>query len=97
MKNKYQEALMKLVSHNYSTSSEKNGYINTLQELVNKETLMKVNQDDYELVDCNDCDYFPVSVHLYKCPNPKCTLHKRYVINLEESRCPKCNQRLDWR
>ena len=39
--NKYQEALIKLVAHNYSTRSEKNEYINTLQELVDKENPMK--------------------------------------------------------
>ena len=39
--NKYQEALIKLVNHNYSTRSEKNEHIKTLQELVDKETPMK--------------------------------------------------------
>lgn len=93
---KYQEALIKLVSHNYSTRSEKNEYINTLQELVNKETPMKVDKKHYKLEDCSTCDYFPVSVHLYKCPNSKCKLHKRYELCFEEKRCPECNQLLDW-
>ena len=96
MKNKYQEALIKLVSHNYSTRSEKNGYINTLQELVNKETPMKVDKEHYELVDSDDGEYFPVFVHLYKCPNTRCRLHKRYELCFEEKRCPECNQLLDW-
>ena len=46
MNSKYQEALIKLVAHNYSTRSEKNEYINTLQELVDKETPMKEVQKD---------------------------------------------------
>ena len=42
MSNKYQEALIKLVAHNYSTREEKNEHIKVLQELVDKETPMKV-------------------------------------------------------
>lgn len=102
--NKYQEAFNEVKEHitskhHWWSTEDERKYLATIQELVSKETPIKVNQDDYELVDYNDCDYdyFPVSVHLYKCPNSKCTLHKRYVINLEEDRCPKCNQRLDWR
>ena len=96
MTNKYQEALIKLVSHNYSTRSEKNEYINTLLELVNKETPMEVDKEHYELVDSNAGEYFIISFQYYKCPNKKCKLHKKYEICFEEKRCPECNQLLDW-
>ena len=43
---KYQEALIKLVAHNYSTRSEKNEYINTLQELVDKESKYQAIEEE---------------------------------------------------
>lgn len=98
MTNKYQEALRRLKNDIERSSCEYNvdGYIATLQELVDKETPMKVDKEHYKLEDCNDCDYFPVSVHLYKCPNTRCKLHRRYELCFEEKRCPECNQLLDW-
>ena len=94
MINKYQEALIKLVSHNYSTRSEKNEYINTLQELVNKETPMKVDKKDNKKI---KCDKFLITlVTYYKCPNKRCEFHNNYNILEEEKRCPECNQLLDW-
>lgn len=83
MMNKYQEALIKLVSNNYSTRSEKNEYINTLQELVNKETPMKVDKKDNKKI---KCDKFLITlVTYYKCPNKRCEFHNNYNI-LEEKK-----------
>ena len=96
--NKYQIALAKLANKIPLTDEEKE-CIKTLQELVDKETPMKVDKEDYmifENVD-GDYDYFPMAIHHYKCPNPKCKLHKKYEIGFEETRCPECNQLLDWR
>ena len=99
--NKYQEAFNEVKEHItskhhwWSTEDERN-HLATLQELVDKETPMKVDKEHYKLEDCAACDYFPVSVHLYKCPNTRCRLHKRYELCFEEKRCPECNQLLDW-
>lgn len=90
--NKYQEALIKLVSHNYSTRDEKNEYIKTLQEIVNKEAPMKVKylSDDFLLepynVKCPYCDYI---------------LGKDFIPTNEREKtyhqyCCRCGQKLDW-
>ena len=95
MDNKYQEALIKLVSHTYSTRSEKNEYINTLQELVNKETPMKP---------------IIYNINQYKCPKClKQIKGKKMIYNSETKRfdikskikvekiyCPYCSTKLDW-
>ena len=107
MKNKYQKALDNLVycksitkckecRHKNVCTMERDSKV--LQELINKETPMEVDKNDYmicENVD-DDYDYFPVSVHLYKCPNTRCNLYKRYKLNFKEKRCSECNQLLDW-
>lgn len=107
MKNKYQKALDNVIE-TYQELERRVGNnpdkvkdfddITTLQELVDKETPMKVNQDDYmicENVD-GDYDYFPMVIHYYSCPNKKCKLHERYELCFDEKRCPECNQLLDW-
>lgn len=100
MMNKYQEALntIKKEATNpyYYDHLKWNECFKTLQELVDKEIPMKVDKEHYKLEDCNDCDYFPVSIHLYKCPNPRCKFHRKYEIGFEEKRCPDCNQLLKW-
>ena len=99
MANKYQEALRRLKTDIERSNCEYNvdDYIATLQELVDKETPMKVDKKHYELVDSDAGEYFIVSDYYYKCPNSKCKLHKKYEIYFEEKRCPECNQLLDWR
>lgn len=93
--NKYQEALIKLVAHNYSTRSEKNEYINILQELVNEKTPMKP---------------IVYNINQYKCPKClKQIKGKKMIYNMETKRfdikskikvekvyCPYCSQKLDW-
>lgn len=88
MINKYQEALIKLVSHNYSTRSEKNEYINTLLELVNKETPMEVDKTTIRKEDMTGEGY-------YFLPFACCPNCKRDVFEDDEY-CPHCGQRLDW-
>lgn len=111
MENKYQNALEELCSRCYVESEKctcharyKGGKCNNncehrqaLQELVDKETPMKVDKKHYELVDSDAGEYFIISDYYYKCPNPKCKLHKKYELCFEEPRCPECNQLLDWR
>lgn len=92
--NKYQEALIKLVNHNYSTRSEKNECIHTIQELIDKETPMKMDKKDIKKIHCDK--YLIPLVTYYKCPNKKCELHNNYKILVDEKRCPECNQKLDW-
>lgn len=90
--NKYQEALIKLVAHNYSTRSEKNEYINTLQELVNEKTPMKVDKNTKGTFPNYDKDD---TYHTtYKCPKCNCTIH----LDWHEQRnfCPECAVKLDW-
>lgn len=100
--NKYQKALENVLKDNPKTQltiSDIHKDIGLLQELVDKETPMKVNQADYKIEDCDDadCDYFPVAVYLYKCPNSKCKWHRKYELVKSNKRCPECNQLLDWR
>ena len=83
--NKYQEALKKIKSDfwddpaYYGLEEE----FNLLQELVDKETPMEVNMEDYHLED----EYqYPI----YNCP--KCGKH----LNDEDSYCRHCGQKLDW-
>lgn len=102
MVNKYQEAFNEVKEHllrrdHWWSITDRDKYLKTLQELVDKETPMKVDKEHYELVDSDAGEYFIVSDYYYKCPNPKCKLHKKYEIGFEEKRCPECNQLLDWR
>jgi hypothetical protein len=110
--NKYQEALNKIIRSCCPYCNDNNGcqnceikqtcnataksWVDTLQELVVKETPMKVDKEHYDLVDSDAGEYFIVSDYYYKCPNSKCKLHKKYEIYFEEKRCPECNQLLDW-
>lgn len=94
--NKFQEALKRLKNF-FGEHSPYNKELNIIQELVDKETPMKVNQNDYRLEDCDDdYDYFPVMIHLYKCPNCKCKPSKIYKLTKPQKRCEDCNQLLDW-
>ena len=93
--NKYQIALERLI-HKLPLTGEEKECIKKLQELVDKETPMKVDKKHYELVDSDAGEYFIISDYYYKCPNSKCKLHKKYEIGFEETRCPECNQLLDW-
>ena len=101
--NKYQEAFNEVKEHllrrdHWWSTTDRDKYLKTLQELVDKETPMKVDKNDYmicENVD-GDYDYFPMAIHHYSCPNKKCKLHERYELCFEETRCPECNQLLDW-
>lgn len=112
MNNKYQIALNKIIRSCCPHCHDDNGcqnceikqvcnaiakdWVDTLQKLIDKETPLKVDKDDYELEDRTAYDYFPVYVHLYKCPNTKCKLHNGYYLSVEDERCPECNQLLDW-
>lgn len=93
--NKYQEALINLVAHNYSTRSEKNKYINILQELICEKTPMKP---------------IVYNINQYKCPKClKQIKGKKMIYNMETKRfdikskikiekvyCPYCSQKIDW-
>ena len=66
----------------------------TLQELVDKETPMKVDIKNNKRI---LCDRFLITfVSYHKCPNKKCELHNNYKILEREKRCPECGQKLDW-
>lgn len=97
--NKYQEAFKRLKNDIERSNCEFNvdDYLNTLKELVDKETPMKVNKKYFEIIECDDdFEYFPCVIKHYRCPNQKCKLHNRYEISFETTRCPICNQLLDW-
>lgn len=66
----------------------------TLQELVDKETPMKVDKKDIKKIHCDK--YLIPLVTYYKCPNEKCELHNNYKILVDEKRCPECGQKLYW-
>ena len=72
----------------------KEKYIKTLQELVDKETPMKVDKKDNKKI---KCDKFLITlVTYYKCPNKRCEFHNNYNILEGEKRCDECGQKLDW-
>ena len=95
MENKYQEALIKLVSNNYSIRSEKNEYINTLQELVNKETPMKVIIYNTNQFKCPKCKkQIKGKKFIYNMKTKKFDIKSK--IKVEKVYCPYCSQHLDW-
>ena len=108
MKNKYQDALFTLVTNSSQFLKENkledsqfmewhNQSKDLLQELVDKETPMKVNKKEFLEFDCDDdFEYFPHMTFYYKCPNRKCKLHHKYELSFDTERCPICNQLLDW-
>ena len=101
--NKYQEALNNIIETyqelerrvgNNSDKVKDFDDIAILQELVDKETPMKVDKKDNKKI---KCDKFLITlVTYYKCPNEKCELHNNYKILVDEKRCPECGQKLDW-
>lgn len=65
-----------------------------LQELINKETPMKVDKKDNKKI---KCDKFLITlVTYYKCPNKRCEFHNNYNILEGKKRCDECGQKLDW-
>ena len=93
--NKYQEALIKLVSNNYSTRSEKNEYINTLQELVNKETPMKpiiYNTNQFKCPKCKK--QIKGKKMIYNSETKRFDIKSK--IKVEKIYCPYCSTKLDW-
>ena len=92
MNNKYQEALRKLKL--FLGNSPYIKELTILQELVDKETPMKVDKKSIRKLKCDS--FLVISVSYYKCPNKKCELHNNYNILEKEKRCPECNQLLDW-
>ena len=98
--NKYKEALDNVLKDNPKTkltTSDIHKDIRLLLKLVNKETPMKVNMNDYKLEESSDEDYFPICIEYYKCPNKKCLFHNKYELTIYNKRCSWCNQLLDWR
>lgn len=96
--NKYQEALdslnPNLIGEQKYTWRKS---VEILQELVDKETPMKVNKKEFLECYCDDdFEYFPHMTFYYKCPNRKCKLHHKYELSFDTERCPICNQLLDW-
>ena len=103
MKNKYQEAFNEIKEHitrkdHWWSVQDERTHLATLQELVDKETPMKVDKKDFLEYDCDDddYDYFPLMTFYYRCPNRKRKLHRKYELSFETERCPICNQLLDW-
>lgn len=97
---KYQEALERLGAEKLArgelirNDSKVEPYLSTLQELVDKETPMKVDIKNNKKIKCDK--YLITLVTYYKCPNKKCEFHNNYNILVEEKRCPNCGQKLDW-
>jgi predicted RNA-binding Zn-ribbon protein involved in translation (DUF1610 family) len=81
--NKYQKAIHYFKGLPLTITFAFNNYIESLQELVDKETPMEVNMEYYHLED----EY---QHPIYSCP--KCGKH----INDEDNYCRHCGQRLDW-
>lgn len=90
--NKYQDALDNLVHCKSETKCKECRHkdrctmdrdYKILKELVDKETPMKVNMEDYHLEDEYE---YPI----YNCA--KCGKH----LNDEDSYCRHCGQKLDW-
>lgn len=68
-----------------------------LQELVDKETPMKVNkQANKEKVYLNDVSYVYEDVVLGECPNCETYLHEENEYGDAINYCPICGQKLDW-
>ena len=97
MPNKYQEALNELVhcklitkckecKHKSRCTMERDS--NIIQELVDKETPMKVIEKMYKYPDVNRTPY----VRGFECPNCYQRLHNRY----KRPYCAECGQKLDW-
>lgn len=108
MKNKYQEALEKIMQINSDDFVDIGGYyaqpkwfkdnINILQELVDKETPMKVVKETIN--DSYDNNDRCVSFEWERIKCPKCN---EDLVNEYEDRdwdnndiCPFCGQKLDW-
>ena len=106
--NKYQEALNKIVRSCCPYCYDDNGcqnceikqtcnataksWVDTLQELVDKETPMKVDKNtkgSFPNYDKDDTYHTT-----YKCPKCNCTIH----LDWHEQRnfCPECAVKLDW-
>lgn len=83
--NKYQKAIKRLKTDIDRSSCEYNidEYIATLQELVDKETPMKVTEKWSD--DCPKCNKFMIDTCEY-------ALHNIPFIKY----CPHCGQKLDW-
>ena len=98
MNNKYQEALIKLVVHNYSTRSEKNEYINTLQKLVDKETPMKPIVSITTFETRRGKGYQTHYVKRTTCPKCAYDVKESYLGRMMSGNnyCYKCSQKLEW-
>ena len=94
MKNKYQEAFKRLKNDIERGNCDYNvePYLNILQELVDKETPMKViekyahKERDY----LNECSFVYTEVIIGNCPNCWEDINENYTY------CPNCGQKLDW-
>ena len=94
MNNKYQIALNNIKKVYVESEHYDEEDIRLIQELVDKETPMKVDIKDNKKIKCDKL--LITLVTYYKCPNKKCEFHNNYNILEEEKRCPECNQLLDW-
>lgn len=105
-KNKYKEALENLIHcksitkckechHKHLCIMERDSDI--LQELIDKETPMKVNKiTNKEKVYFSDVAFVYSYVTLGKCPNCETYLHEENEYGDIINYCPYCGQRLDW-
>lgn len=83
--NKYQTCFDRLITNNYLTGREKREYIKIIQELVNKETPMKVKNRETLCYVYNEPHYYGL------CPRCNGALKNNGVIY-----CPVCGQKVDW-
>ena len=104
--NKYQKAYEILLEVWQGDKTEEEGFpdyddineaLYEIDELVNKETPMKVNkQTNKEKSYLTDVSYVYEDVVLGKCPNCETYLHEENEYGEIIDYCPYCGQRLDW-
>lgn len=98
--NKYEKALNNVRMFEREHNMSKFGDVvpqpnsDILQELVDKETPIKVDMKDNQKIKCDKA--LITLVTYYKCPNKKCEFHNNYKILVDEKRCPECGQKLYW-
>lgn len=99
LENKYQVAFNRLKNDIERGNCDYNvsPYLLTIQELVDKETPMKVNKIiNKERVYLSDVAFVYSDVTLGKCPNCDTYLHEENEYGDVIDYCPYCGHRLDW-
>ena len=93
--NKYQKALKRLRTNEYLTSREQREYYNLLQELVDKETPMKVGNLQPLVLEEDIKNYGNARFNL--CPKCKRIVYPFHISDYSKIKyCENCGQKLDW-